>query len=139
MPVYSSTSKAKLSSCHEDLQIRFTHVILEYDNTIVCGYRGKKEQDEAFDAGNSQVKYPYSKHNIIPSEAIDAAPYESTHIDWGKLQSAHFAGYVMGIADRLYAEGIMKHKIRPGSDWDMDDDVDDTTFWDACHFEIIKT
>jgi len=138
MPQYSSTSKAKLSSCHEDLIILFNHVILEYDNTIVCGYRGKKEQDEAFTSGASQKQYPNSKHNTIPSEAVDSAPYEVSGIDWKRTQCAHYAGYVLGVANRLYAEGLMKHKIRCGVDWDMDQDIDDTTFWDACHFEIIK-
>jgi peptidoglycan L-alanyl-D-glutamate endopeptidase CwlK len=113
-------------------------VILEYDNTIVDGYRGKKEQNEAFERGDSQVKYPNSKHNSIPSEAVDSAPYEVNGIDWKRTQCAHYAGYVKGVADRLYTEGLMKHRIRCGIDWDQDLDIDDTTFWDATHFEIIK-
>jgi hypothetical protein len=73
----------------------------------------------------------------MPSLAVDLAPYESTGIDWGKTQSAYFAGRVMGLAEELFRQGIMKHRIRPGIDWDMDNDVDDTKFWDAGHFEII--
>lgn len=64
-------------------------------------------------------------------------PYEITHIDWSKLQSAHFAGYVKGVADRLFHIGVISHHIRFGVDWDLDNDIDDTTFWDGCHFEII--
>jgi hypothetical protein len=43
----------------------------------------------------------------------------------------------MGVADRLYKIGTITHRIRNGADWDMDHDVDDTTFWDATHFELI--
>jgi len=45
---------------------------------------------------------------------------------------------VMGVAEMLFAEGKITHHIRSGADWDMDDDVDDTKFWDACHFEIVE-
>jgi len=104
---------------------------------IICGVRSEEEQNNAFAKGNSKVKYPNSKHNTVPSLAVDVVPYEVNHIDWSKLQSAHFSGYVKGLADELYRAGKMDHKIRCGSDWDSDDDVDDTKFWDACHFEIV--
>jgi len=137
MPKYSNSSKEKLSTCHFELQLLMNYVIQFYDNTIVCGTRGKKEQTKAYNEGNSKVKYPNSKHNTIPSIAIDAAPYERTGIDWSIKQSAHFAGYVKAVADMLYKFGYMKHRVRCGADWDNDNDIDDTTFWDAGHFELI--
>jgi peptidoglycan L-alanyl-D-glutamate endopeptidase CwlK len=137
MSKFSLTSKSKLATCHNDLQTLFNHIIEERDCTIVCGYRGEAEQNKAFKEGKSQKRFPESKHNVNPSIAVDVAPFEKTQIDWSKLQSAEFAGYVMGTADRLYREGVMKHRIRSGADWDRDYDVDDTDFWDACHFEII--
>jgi peptidoglycan L-alanyl-D-glutamate endopeptidase CwlK len=112
-------------------------VIKYYDCSIVYGHRGEIAQNEAYAAGNSQLKWPNSKHNKFPSHAVDAAPYEKTAIDWGKLQSAYFAGWVKGIAARLLEEGKITHTIRCGIDWDMDNDVDDTKFWDACHFELM--
>jgi len=135
---YSFASKTKLETCHPDLQAIFFYVILGYDNTIVCGHRGEQEQNEAFASGASEKTYPNSKHNSYPSMAVDAAPYEKTHIDWGKTQSADFSGYVKGIADMLFRMSIISHKIRRGVDWDSDNDVDDTKFWDACHFELIE-
>lgn len=134
---FSEASKAKLATCHIDLQRLFNHVLLEYDCTVVYGYRGQQEQDEAFASGKSQKQWPNSKHNRIPSIAVDVGPYEKTHVDWGKLQSAHFAGYVKGIADQLYRIGTIHHRIKCGIDWDSDNDIDDTKFWDACHFELI--
>jgi len=137
MPHFSEISRQRLASCHSDLRRLFDHVILEYDCTIVCGYRDKEAQEKAFREGKSQLHYPHSKHNTYPSVAIDAVPYESGGVDWGKTQSAHFAGYVKGIADQLYRMGVMKHKLRCGVDWDSDNDIDDTKFWDAGHFELI--
>ena len=138
MPKYSTISKSRLLTCHQDLQTLFNEVIKYYDCTIVYGHRGEIAQNQAYAEGKSQLKWPNSKHNKWPSLAVDAAPYERTAIDWGKLQSSNFAGFVLGIAAMLFAEGKITHRIRSGADWDMDNDVDDTTFWDACHFEIVE-
>lgn len=138
MPKYSTISKSRLVTCHQDLQTLFNEVIKYYDCTIVYGHRGEIAQNQAYAEGKSQLKWPNSKHNKWPSLAVDAAPYERTAIDWGKLQSSNFAGFVLGIAAMLFAEGKITHRIRSGADWDMDNDVDDTTFWDACHFEIVE-
>lgn len=137
MNSFSKVSKAKLSTCHRDLQTLFEYVIVGYDCTVVCGHRGEEEQNAAFAAGNSKLKWPDSKHNSLPSKAVDVVPYEKTGLDWGKTQSAFFAGYVKGIADRLFEQGLITHRIRLGIDWNSDNDIDDTKFWDACHFEII--
>jgi len=135
---YSETSKARLKTCHKDLQTLFAHVIQEYDCTIVCGHRDKEEQDKAFAEKFSTKKYPNSKHNKIPSLAVDAAPYEKvTGIDWTPKQMTYFAGFVKGIAAKLYCMGIISHRIRCGIDWDSDNDIDDQTFIDAPHFEIV--
>lgn len=134
---YSLTSKNRLETCHADLQTLMFYVSLNYENTIVCGHRGEKEQNEAFAAGNSKLQYPNSKHNSEPSMAVDAVPYEKTGLDWGKTQSAHFAGYVKGMADILFRMSIISHRVRCGIDWNNDNDIDDTKFWDACHFELI--
>jgi peptidoglycan L-alanyl-D-glutamate endopeptidase CwlK len=137
MPQFSQSSAEKLSTCHSDFQILCKRLIERYDFTVICGHRGEEDQNKAFKEGNSKLQFPDSKHNTVPSLAIDLAPYESTGIDWGKLQSAYFAGQVMGLAAELFTEGIMKHHIRPGIDWDNDNDIDDTKFWDAGHFELI--
>lgn len=137
MPQYSKPSNDRLNTAHPDLITLFNYVIKHYDNTIVCGHRGEKEQNEAYRKGNSKLKWPHGKHNKLPSEAIDSAPFEVNAIDWKVKQSAHYAGYVMGVADTLYELGIISHRIRSGADWDRDNDIDDTIFWDAAHFEII--
>lgn len=137
MPSFSAISKARLSTCHQDLRILFGHVIQNFDCTIVCGHRDKADQDKAFNEGKSKLKYPRSKHNKIPSEAVDAAPYEKTGIDWSKSQMIAFAFYVKGVADQLFQSGVMTYRIRLGADWNENNDIDDETFLDACHIELI--
>jgi peptidoglycan L-alanyl-D-glutamate endopeptidase CwlK len=136
MPKFSQISNRRLETCHEDLQLLFNWVIKFYDCSVVCGYRTKAEQEKALSDGLSKVGYP-GTHSTKPSIAVDVAPYEKTGIDWSKTQSAHFAGFVMAISEMLYIGGLINHKIRNGSDWNNDYDVDDTTFWDAGHFELI--
>lgn len=134
---FSETSKERLKTCHRDLQTLFAHVIIDHDCGVICGTRGEEEQNKAFREGKSKLQFPNSKHNHTPSLAVDVAPYEIDHIDWSKLQSANFSGYVKGIADQLYRIGTISHRIRTGIDWDNDNDINDTTFWDGAHFELI--
>jgi peptidoglycan L-alanyl-D-glutamate endopeptidase CwlK len=137
MPHFSEISEKRLSTCHRDLQVLFRHVIQDYDCTIVCGNRGEEEQNQAFAEGKSKLQYPKSKHNSFPSKAVDAAPFEVNKIDWSKSQMMYFAGYVKGVADRLFRIGTMSHRIRLGADWNGNNDIDDETFPDAPHFELV--
>jgi peptidoglycan L-alanyl-D-glutamate endopeptidase CwlK len=137
MARFSRLSKERLATCHSDLQILCNRLIERYDFSVVCGHRGEEDQNEAFKKGASTLKFPNSKHNTEPSLAVDLVPYEVTGTDWSKIQSCYFAGKVMGLAEELFSQGIMKHKIRPGIDWDLDNDIDDTKFWDAGHFEVM--
>jgi hypothetical protein len=111
-------------------------VIKFYDCTVVDSYRTKKQQEEKFRKGLSQVHYP-SYHNCQPTFAVDVAPYEMTHIDWDLKQCIYFSAYVMGIAAMLFDQKKITHKIFSGMDWDSDHDINDTKFIDATHFFIL--
>lgn len=137
MNVFSGVSRKRLLTCHKDLQVLFAYVIQGFDCTIVCGHREKADQDRAFAEKKSKLKYPNSKHNKIPSLAVDAAPYEHGMIDWNKSQVIAFAFYVKGVADMLYMQKKMTHKIRLGADFNQNNDIDDESFLDAPHFELI--
>lgn len=136
MPAFSQTSRDKLAKAHPDLITLFNWVIKFYDCTIADSYRTKALQEQYFNEGKSKVHYP-TVHNTKPSRAVDAYPFEGDRIDWGKDQSAYFAGWVMAVAAMLYQRGLMIHKVRCGIDWNMNNDIDDTSFWDAGHFELI--
>jgi len=150
MPKYSNTSASKLATAHEDLQTIFNEVIKWYDCTIVFGYRSPEVQKELYEQGRSKpgkiVTYKdgyekKSKHNYEPSLAVDAVPYfkESPHIRWNDIKSLYFfAGFVKGVATKLYNEGKINNKIRLGADWDSDNDVSEETFIDIVHFEIVN-
>jgi len=128
MPSFSARSRARLETCHEDLQRLFNEVIKHYDCTILCGHRGEEEQNEAFRQGRSQLQFPQSKHNSLPSIAVDVAPYP---IDWdNRPRFYHFGGLVLGFSIGM---GI---PIRWGGDWDSDTDLDDQSFFDLPHFEL---
>ena len=122
MPNFSPTSKKRLSECHDDLQILCNELIMLADITILCGYRGEKEQNEAFDGGFSKVKWPNSKHNQRPSKAVDIALYP---VNWNNIAGfKKLRKFVLAQADRLFKDGKMKHKIAVIS-------------WDLPHYQIV--
>ena len=136
MPKFGTRSKGNLQGCHEDIRVLFYTVVEGFDCAVIAGKRGEQLQNYLFDAGLSKVRYPDSFHNKEPlSLAADVPPYP---IDWqDKERFYFFAGYVKGIAERLYDEGKMKHRIRWGGDWDGDTDLHDQKFMDLVHFELI--
>lgn len=128
MPRFSTRSKSRLHTCHENLIGLFNKVVKHFDCTIIEGHRSEKKQNEAFNKGNSKIKFPNGKHNSSPSMAVDVAPYP---IDWSDRDRFHyFAGYVLGIAQTM---GL---NIRWGGDWDQDTKTKDNKFDDLVHFEI---
>jgi peptidoglycan L-alanyl-D-glutamate endopeptidase CwlK len=139
MPKFSERSLKNLQTCHIDLQVLFHEVIKYFDCIVTDGHRNKEDQDKAYASGNSKVKWPNGKHNKEPSLAADVYPYEPKIIvDWKDNQRFHyFAGYVMGIAQKLKEDGKITHAIRWGGDWDKDTQIKDESFRDTGHFEII--
>ena len=133
MPYFSETSKKRLRTCHPDLQRLFNEVIKTYDCSIIWGHRDKKAQDKAFEDGYSKVRYPNSKHNREPSEAVDAVPYipELGGATWKERPLYFFAGYVKRLAEELNIA------IRCGADWDSDENTEDQSLRDPAHFELI--
>lgn len=130
MNKFSEKSLERLSTCHPDLQKIFTKVIEKYDCTVTCGHRSKDEQDEAVRTGNSKLAWPNSKHNSLPSKAVDVVPYP---VDWAdSTRFYHFAGYVLAVAE-FY--GI---KLRWGGDWNGDLKFRDEKFKDLPHFELVE-
>jgi peptidoglycan L-alanyl-D-glutamate endopeptidase CwlK len=139
MPSFGKGSLKHLNSCDPKIKKLFTTVVKTYDCSAICGHRDKAGQDEAVRKGNSKTKWPNSKHNGMPSRALDIAPYP---IDWGiigpmaKRKKAinrfyHFAGYVLATAERLNI------KVRWGGDWDGDKDFSDQNFDDLVHWELV--
>jgi peptidoglycan LD-endopeptidase CwlK len=127
----SNSSSDKLSQCHSELQ-RLVKAVEERIGLVVsCGHRGKDEQDRAVAEGQSKTPWPTSKHNSLPSLAVDIEPLKRSQIDWNdKVFFYYFAGYVMAVAD------LIDVKVRWGGDWDSDRDLHDQSFFDLPHFEL---
>ena len=135
----------------------FNYVIKEYDNTIVCGHRSPEEQFELFKKGRKHISGEWvvtepdkvltykdgytrkSKHNTSPSLAVDAAPYDPIlqRVNWDPQHMIHFAGYVLGVTQMLKSYGAIEHSLRWGGDWNADRNLDNETFVDMPHFELV--
>ena len=81
MPL-SKTSRQKLNTCHSDL-IKLIEAVAETEKcAVICGFRGRYEQEKAYMAGKSKAKWGQSKHNFKPSHAVDVVPLP---LDWNDI------------------------------------------------------
>ena len=132
---FGSKSKAKLKRLHPLLRELLEEAILVIDFTILETVRGKAKQNQYFASGKSKLPWPKGKHNLDPDRnpkfaiAVDIAPWP---IDWKDLRRFYYLqGIIRGIAQM---RGI---KIRFGGDWSMDGEINDQTFNDTPHVELI--
>ena len=128
MPKFGKRSRERLTTCNKELQALFNEVVKYFDCSVLVGYRGRNEQNIAYESGHSKVEWPNGKHNKNPSSAVDVAPYP---VDWeDRERFLYFGGFVKGCA---YQMGI---PLRWGGDWDNDTSLSDNKFDDLVHFEI---
>lgn len=128
MPTFGKMSAERLATCDERLIRIAQAAIKRTDFMVLAGHRGKQEQNDAYERGTSQLRWPKSKHNKQPSMAMDLAPWP---IDWGNIKRfIALAGIVLAEAKTL---GI---KVRWGADWNRNGKWKDEKFRDWPHFEI---
>ena len=142
MADFGNKSRSNLSVVKDDL-VRAAFAVVQipgFDHSIICGHRDESTQTAAFNAGNSKTPWPRSKHNKLPSLAIDFLPYpfdgypkegDENYFKeiarWYSISAAYIAvGHGMGI------------NLRGGFDWDRDGIYTDQTFDDIGHIEIIN-
>ncbi|AXH14260.1 peptidase [Malaciobacter mytili LMG 24559] len=142
MPSFGKTSIQRLETCHKDLQTICNEVIKYYDFSVIEGYRTLEMQQKYFKDGKSKLDgiNQKSKHQSLPSLAVDVAPYP---IDFknehkAKARFYHLAGYMFMASEILYKEKKITHKLRWGGDWDIDNYFNDQSFDDLPHFELVK-
>lgn len=140
MNKWSKQSKENYRTLHPDLKLLADEVLKIHDCTIRQGYRDERTQNRYFKKGTSKVKYPDSKHNKMPSEAIDLSPYIPNVNPWDMEHVLHFAGIVQAIASQLYTEGSMSKKLIWGGSWGHNLDAplafDEDKFFDGIHFSL---
>lgn len=123
MPSFGRKSLKQISTLHPKLQLICNRAIELHDFTVLEGYRGKEKQNKFFRKGVSGVKYPDSKHNQMPSRAMDVVPYP---LDWDDIEGFKLLGtYIFRASMEL---GI---KVKWGGHW--------TTLKDYPHFELDDT
>ena len=126
MPQFSAKSRARLSTCHPDLQAVCNELIRQYDFSVLEGYRGEQAQYAAVHAGTSRLSWPHSAHNKMPSWAVDIVPYP---VDWENL--SRFEEMIIRfdtVANMLRSAGKIKSEFTYGGYW--------PTFRDWPHIEI---
>lgn len=146
MPVYSTSSLSRLYTCDDRIVLVCEKVVESWDNTVLYGFRDETVQNRLYETGKSQVMFPKSKHNKYKALAVDLAPYgvwgkDRPNIVWPDRKSGtfikdlaawyYFAGFVLGVAKGL---GI---KMRHGGDWNCNRQINDQTFDDLGHFELL--
>jgi peptidoglycan L-alanyl-D-glutamate endopeptidase CwlK len=117
---FSEISKARLGTCHEDLVTLMYHVLARRDISITCGYRSKDEQNRAYEEGKSQLKWPRSQHNKVPSRAVDIVPYPEK---WSSIEA--FKELAVIVKEEASLLGI---EVEHGGDW--------THFKDYPHWQL---
>ena len=129
MSDFSIKSRANLIGCHSDLQKLAHRVIRIHDCSVLTGFRAEDEQNKLYEEGFSKVQYPNSKHNTMPSRAIDIVPYPIDYEDTKRFY--YFAGIVMGVARE------MNIKLIWGGCWKNDNRFNANRWNDLAHFELL--
>jgi len=104
------------------------------DYSLDCTYRDEREQNRLFNMTppRSKVQWPNSRHNHLPSKAMDCVPYVRGKSSWNKLHCCVLAGLI------LAAAAEERVKLRWGGNWDMDSEpITDQDFQDLAHFEEV--
>lgn len=126
MPKFSRASAQRLATCHKDIRAVCEQLIKTFDFSVTCGHRGKSDQDAAYKAGNSKVRFPNSAHNKLPSMAVDIVPYP---VDWNDIgRFKEMAAAFFAVANLLKERGEITHEFRWGGNW--------RTLKDYPHFEV---
>ena len=129
MFVLSNLSKLRLERAEPALQQLFNEVAKKFDCSIICSHRSEAEQEKAYKNHKSKLQFPHSKHNSLPSKAVDVLPFP---VDWKNTEKMReLAAVVLETAKELNI------KIRWGGDWDMDGDTSDNKFNDLAHYELV--
>lgn len=91
---FGRKSTAILATCRPELQLLVNAVMAEQvmDFSVASGYRGEEEQDQLVEDGASQLIWPFSRHNVQPSNAVDLWPYP---VDWNNIAAFKELNFLM--------------------------------------------
>lgn len=141
MNTFSKKSQEQFFTCHPDLQTIARAVLQIHDCSFIQGHRDKETQDKYYANKTSHVQYPNSKHNTLPSMAMDLAPYKKGDNTYDMENVLFFSGIVITVAKLLLQEGVISHQLMWGGNWSVKADhkfaFDRDGFYDGIHFELV--
>ena len=151
--VYSKNSQAAFDSCHPKLQQILLYIkdVLGIDHSVLEGHRPEERQNALFYATPpaTHVKWPDSKHNATPSNAVDVVPYVRYKNRYGgihwhdkdpKIKELYYREMVrFATIFQMVAKLKFGVEVRWGGDWDKDWSVMDNKFNDYPHQELVNT
>jgi len=130
---FADSSLKYLKEVDLDLQLICKGVkeVSEVDFDISCGYRSIEDQKKAYRAGKSQCDgiRKKSKHNYMPSRAVDIYCYDGKKADYSVQKMAYMAGLFRAVSADLFEQGIVKNELRWGGWW--------PDLVDMPHYELI--
>jgi peptidoglycan L-alanyl-D-glutamate endopeptidase CwlK len=142
---FGDRSLKNLNTAHLDLQIVMKEALKTsmVDFGVSEGHRSIERQQKLFKEGKSRIDgvKRKGKHNYSPSLAVDIYAYVdggNSKYTFDKVHLAYLGGHIMAVANKLYADGTVKHQLRWGGNWDGDGTLlFDQKLWDMPHFELI--
>lgn len=153
-------SKVQYDTLHPDLQliVDATLELCVVDFSIHEGHRPVEKQFEYYKKGRTFIEgrwkltdpkkkitnidghYKKGKHNYLPSLAFDFTAYvpDKPELTWDSIHLTYIGASMILIAEFLYKDGEIEHKLRWGGNWDRDGDLADNTLYDRPHVELYK-
>ncbi|MGH9858077.1 MAG: M15 family peptidase [Acidobacteriota bacterium] len=130
---FSRRSQEQLDTCDVKIKRVFGGIIEVRDCKILEGIRGRSRQIELFISKKSKLDWPNSKHNRVPSQAVDVVPWPFPQEAWEDREFwVEWTSWVKGFATGM---GVT---LISGFDWDNDYDLRDQKFYDGPHFELVE-
>lgn len=104
MTAFGQRSLLNLSTCHPDLaRVAARAIAGGFDFAVICGHRGRAEQEAAFAQGVSRAHWLQSPHNFTPSLAFDAVPWP---LNWEDVTAFNHLGDVIKAAAQAVGVGL---------------------------------
>lgn len=139
MSAFGARSRANLAGVHPTLVRILSEVTQAFDCTVLGGTRTLAEQQQNVAKGLSKTLD--SKH-LVQSDgyghAVDVAPNPQ---QWDNSPPSGLTKYdVELIAFQFYVKGYAKAQgvdLRIGADWNNNNEIQDNTFNDLDHIEVV--
>lgn len=119
---FGKKSLEQRATLHTDLQKVVDETAKTFNCTILCGHRNEEGQNRAFAEGKSKLKWPNSRHNSTPSQAVDIVPFPC---NWTALEE--FREMSKHVKEAAKTVGV---EIEWGGEW--------ANFKDYPHFQLKK-